>query len=191
MDVIDLVLTEGTAKEFQIALVDRPAIESDFLAFSKKERFKVISEDKRIISGYAMIAELPIERVDDKGNSFFVKFTADSIKNISEQFFKNSLTTQTNANHETDNFLDGVYVFESFLIDEDRGILEPKGYDKVSNGSWFVSMKVENDEVWESVKNGTFKGFSVEGVFDKKEELTEEEEDERFFDELKKWLELD
>jgi len=191
MDVIDLVLTEGTAKEFQIALVDRPAIESDFLAFSKKERFKVISEDKRIISGYAMIAELPIERVDDKGNSFFVKFTADSIKNISEQFFKNSLTTQTNANHQTDNFLDGVYVFESFLIDEDRGILEPKGYDKVSNGSWFVSMKVENDEVWESVKNGTFKGFSVEGVFDKKEELTEEEEDERFFDELKKWLELD
>ena len=191
MDVIDLVLTEGTAKEFQIALVDRPAIESDFLAFSKKERFKVISEDKRIISGYAMIAELPIERVDDKGNSFFVKFTADSIKNISEQFFKNSLTTQTNANHQTDNFLEGVYVFESFLIDEDRGILEPKGYDKVSNGSWFVSMKVENDEVWESVKNGTFKGFSVEGVFDKKEELTEEEEDERFFDELKKWLELD
>ena len=191
MDVIDLVLTEGTAKEFQIALVDRPAIESDFLAFSKKERFKVISEDKRIISGYAMIAELPIERVDDKCNSFFVKFTADSIKNISEQFFKNSLTTQTNANHQTDNFLEGVYVFESFLIDEDRGILEPKGYDKVSNGSWFVSMKVENDEVWESVKNGTFKGFSVEGVFDKKEELTEEEEDERFFDELKKWLELD
>ena len=183
MDVIDLVLTEGTAKEFQIALVDRPAIESDFLAFSKKERFKVISEDKRIISGYAMIAELPIERLDDKGNSFFVKFTADSIKNISEQFFKNSLTTQTNANHETNNFLDGVYVFESFLIDKERGILEPKGYDKVSDGSWFVSMKVENDAVWESVKNGTFKGFSVEGVFDK--------EEDQFIKELKKWLELD
>lgn len=182
MDVIDLVLTEGTAKEFQIALVDRPAIESDFLAFSKKERFKVISEDKRIISGYAMIAELPIERVDDQGNSFFVKFTADSIKNINKEFFKNSLTTQTNANHETGNFLDGVYVFESFLIDESRGIQEPKGYDKVTDGSWFVSMQVENDDVWESVKNGTFKGFSVEGVFDK--------EEEQFIKDLKKLLDI-
>ena len=71
----------------------------------------------------------------------------------------------------------------SFLIDKERGILEPKGYDKVSDGSWFVSMKVENDAVWESVKNGTFKGFSVEGVFDK--------EEDQFIKELKKWLELD
>lgn len=188
MEVINLVLTKGTAKDFQIALVDRPAIESDFLAFSKKERFKVISEEKRIISGYAMIAELPIERVDDKGNSFFVKFTSESIKNIVEEFFKNSLTTQTNANHETNNFLEGVYVLESFMIDKDRGIQEPKGYDKVSDGSWFVSMKVENDEVWKSVKDGTFKGFSVEGVFDKNEELTEEEEDARFLQAMEDFL---
>ena len=180
MDVIDLVLTEGTAKEFQIALVDRPAIESDFLAFSKKQRFKVEDEEKRIVSGYAMIAELPIERVDDQGQSFFVKFSADSIKNINEQFFKNCLTTQTNANHETNNFLEGVYVFESFLIDKTRGILPPKGYDVATEGSWFVSMKVENDDVWESVKNGTFKGFSVEGVFDM--------EEEQFIKDIKKLL---
>ena len=180
MDVIDLVLTEGTAKDFQIALVDRPAIESDFLAFSKKERFKVVSEDKRIVSGYAMIAELPIERLDDQGQSFFVKFTAESIKNINKEFFKNSLTTQTNANHETDNFLDGVYVFESFLIDESRGIMPPKGYDKATEGSWFISMIVDNDKVWESVKNGTFKGFSVEGIF--------AQEEDQFMKDLKKLM---
>ena len=72
--------------------------------------------------------------------------------------------------HQTDNFLEGVYVFESFLIDETRGINIPKGYDEAPQGSWFISMKVENDEVWESVKNGTFKGFSVEGIFDQAEE---------------------
>jgi len=170
MEVIELELTEGTELDFQIALVDSPAIESDFMAFSDKRNFKVISEDKRIVSGWAMMAEKPIYRRDDNGKEYYVKFTAESIKNIAEQFFKHRLTNQTNANHQTDKFLDGVFVFESFLIDESRGIGIPKGYDDAPNGSWFISMKVENDQVWDSVKNGTFKGFSVEGIFDKSEE---------------------
>lgn len=170
MEVIELTLTKGTELDFQIALVDTPAIESDFMAFKKKHNFKVISEDKRIVSGFAMMAEKPIYRRDDNGKEYYVKFTADSVKNIAEQFFKNNLSNQTNAMHQTDNFLEGVYVFESFLIDKDRGINVPKGYDDAPEGSWFISMKVENNEVWESVKNGTFKGFSVEGVFDQAEE---------------------
>ena len=170
MEVIELTLTKGTELDFQIALVDSPAIESDFMAFKKQHQFKVISEDKRIVSGFAMMAEKPIYRRDDDGREYYVKFTSDSVKNIAEQFFKNNLTNKTNAMHQTDNFLEGVYVFESFLIDETRGINIPNGYDEAPEGSWFISMKVENDEVWESVKNGTFKGFSVEGIFDQAEE---------------------
>jgi len=169
MDIINLELTEGTELDFQIALVENPAIESDFMAFSKKELFKVTDEEKRIVSGFAMVSELPIYRRDENGKEYYVKFSAKSIKNISEQFFKNGLNNQTNLNHQTDNFIQDVFVFESFLIDEDRGILSPKGYDKQPDGSWFISMKVNNDKVWESIKNGEFKGFSVEGVFDKEE----------------------
>ncbi len=169
MEVIELTLTEGTELDFQIALVDNPAIESDFMAFKKHQQFKVISEDKRIVSGFAMMAEKPIYRRDE-GKEYHVKFTAESVKNIAEQFFKNNLSNQTNAMHQTDKFLEGVYVFESFLIDETRGINIPKGYDEAPEGSWFISMKVENDEVWQSVKDGTFRGFSVEGVFDQAEE---------------------
>lgn len=170
MDIIELTLTKGTELDFQIALVDSPAIESDFMAFKKHQQFKVISEDKRIVSGYAMMADKPIYRIDENGKEYYVKFTADSIKEISQQFAKNNLLNQTNAMHQTDNFLDGVYVTESFLIDEQRGISFPKGYGDASEGSWFISMKVENDLVWKSVKDGTFKGFSVEGMFDEKKD---------------------
>ena len=170
MEVIDLVLTEGAELDFQIALVDSPAIESDFMAFSKKQNFKVISTDKRIVSGFAMMADQKIYRRDADGREYDVRFTAESIKHIAEQFFKNNLTNQTNANHNTDNFLEGVYVFESFLIDESRGISVPKGYDDAPDGSWFISMKVENKDVWQSVLDGNFKGFSVEGIFDKQED---------------------
>ena len=63
--------------------------------------------------------------------------------------------------------VDGVYMFESFITDSSRGIMPPKGYPKVNEGSWFASYKIENEEVWKSVLDGTFKGFSVEGMFNK------------------------
>ena len=144
------------------------------MAFSKEGKFKnhmtfkVHDEEKRIVSGFAMMADKPIDRLDDQGNIFQVKFTADSVKNIALSFFKNNLANQTNANHETDNFLEGVFVFESMIIDKARGINVPKGFDKAPDGSWFISMKVDNDQVWQQVLDGTFKGFSVEGMFDKK-----------------------
>lgn len=170
-NIIELKLTEGTELEFQVALVDSPAIESDFLAFKKHQQFKVVSEDKRIISGFFMMAEKPIYRRDEDGREYYVKFTADSIRTIQEQFQINKLSNQVNINHETNKFLDGVYVLETFIVDESRGVsVSEKMYGEYTDKSWFGSMKVENDEVWESVKNGTFKGFSVEGIFDKEED---------------------
>ena len=171
MEVIELTLTKGTELDFQIALVDNPAIESDFMAFKKYQQFKVISEDKRIVSGFAMMADKPIYRRDDDGREYYVNFTGDSIRNIQEQFQVNKLSDQTNKNHDTDNFIDGVFVLETFLVEESRGIQVSKEmYGDYTDRSWFVSMKVDNDEVFESVKNGTFKGFSVEGIFDQAEE---------------------
>jgi hypothetical protein len=67
--------------------------------------------------------------------------------------------------HDSDKMIDGVYMIESFLIDEARGVLAPKGYS-LTDGSWFGSYKIDNDEIWnEFIKSGEFKGFSVEGIF--------------------------
>lgn len=171
MEVIELTLTKGTELDFQIALVDNPAIESDFMAFNKHHQFKVISEDKRIVSGFAMMADKPIYRRDDDGKEYHVKFTSESIREIQEQFQINKLSDQTNKNHETDNFIDGVFVLETFIVEESRGIQVSKEmFGDYTDKSWFVSMKINNDKIWESVKDGTFKGFSVEGIFDQAEE---------------------
>lgn len=56
-------------------------------------------------------------------------------------------------------------MFESYIIDRQRGITPPKGFEDIADGSWFGSFKVENDNIWQEVKAGTFKGFSVEGLF--------------------------
>ena len=132
------------------------------MAFNGQQRFKVQSEDRRIVSGALMVAGLPIYRRDESGE-YYVSFTASAIQAIVYKFMKENRTKEVNEMHETD--VDGVFLFESFIVDSTRGIRTPDGFDELPDGSWFGSFKVENDEVWAKVKDGTYTGFSVEGLF--------------------------
>ena len=175
MELLKLYLPEGENKEFQIALVDEPAIESEWHAFNNQHKFKVISDDRRIVSGYAMIADMLIPRYDAHRGYYNVKFTKQAIEDIVYNFFRNGLNQNTNEMHQTGDLAEGVFVFESFILDQSRGIKAPEGFKQEADGSWFISMKVNNDEVWEKVKSGEYTGFSIENRFDhvndKEEEL--------------------
>lgn len=67
--------------------------------------------------------------------------------------------------HEQGNLTEGLTMFESWLKDDKRGIKAMKGFEDVPDGSWFGSFKVDNDEVWNQIKAGKVRGFSVEGQF--------------------------
>lgn len=130
--------------------------------FSTKLSFSVQSEDQRIVSGPLMIADLPIYRRDEEGE-YYVTFSSEEIKKIVQKFFKKGYQAKVNIEHGKP--AQGVYMFESYIIDRERGVNPPKGFEDVANGSWFGSFKVENESLWSKVKDGTFKGFSVEGLF--------------------------
>lgn len=130
--------------------------------FSTNLSFSVQSEDQRIVSGPLMIADLPIYRRDEEGE-YYVTFTSEEIKKIVQKFFKKGYQAKVNIEHGKP--AQGVYMFESYIIDRERGVNPPKGFEDVANGSWFGSFKVENESLWSKVKDGTFKGFSVEGLF--------------------------
>jgi len=165
MDLFILDIPDGDQKEFQIALVDEPAIESDWIAFNKHQNFKIQSKERRIVSGYAMIADLEIPRYDERRGYYNVTFRKGNIEKIWLNFHRNNLMTNTNEMHQSGKFAKGVFVCESFIIDSERGIKAPEGFKQEPDGSWFISMKVENDDVWNKVLEGTFKGFSIEGRF--------------------------
>jgi hypothetical protein len=158
---VDQDETDETRVE-KVSFVDSPAIQRGWMAFNNQQRFKVQSEDRRIVSGALMVAGLPIYRRDDSGE-YYVSFTASAIQSIVYKFMKENRTKEVNEMHETD--VDGVFLFESFIIDSSRGIKTPEGFDELPDGSWFGSFKVDNDEVWKKVKDGTYTGFSVEGLF--------------------------
>jgi hypothetical protein len=132
---------------------------------AKKFSMKFTADvEKRIISGPLMVANLPIYRKDETGEYYGI-FTATDIYNIVKKFFRKNNTAQVNMMHDSSLMLKDVYMIESFMIDNKRGIYSPAGYN-LTEGSWFGSFKVDNEEVWDDyVKTGKFKGFSVEGMF--------------------------
>ena len=142
----------------------------------QKMNFQIVSEDEHIISGPLMIADELIYRNNDKFGEHYVKFSADTIQKIAIKFSKKKYQSNVNLMHDPNQKVKGVTMFESFIVDKKRGILPMKGFEDVADGSWFGSFYVENQEVWNKVKAGEFKGFSVEGLFDYEEPKTPEEQ---------------
>jgi hypothetical protein len=147
-----------------IGLVDRPAIERNFQAFKNKAQF-ILNEEKRIISGPAMIADMPIYRRDEELGEYYVVFDKQAIRCIVEKFSAKGYMKNFNLFHNDQATVTDVTIFNSFISDAELGISPLKGFDDISDGSWFISAKVNNDYVWNQVKEGVVKGFSVEGIF--------------------------
>ena len=179
IEVFELVIDiDDESGVTAIALVDQPAIESNWMAFSKQSEYKfaVKDEDKRIIEGYFMVADLLIPRIGELGEKFFVKFSAKTIEAIREKQSRLGMTNNFNLMHDPNKIAKGVYMLDNIIIDNERGKIAPNEFEKVPNGSLWGSAKVDNDEIWEQVKNGTFKGFSVEGMFKQLEPVSMDED---------------
>lgn len=153
-----------------MSIVDLPAVEKDFLKFSKEKINFSFDDDKRIVTGVALRANYPIYRKYEE-REFYVRFTPEQIENIVYKFMREGRTTMVNLDHE--NETDGVYLFESFILNESHR-LNFKEFDDIDNGSWMVSYKVENDDVWKNIKEGKLNGFSVEIEAEIKEKLSKE-----------------
>lgn len=126
-------------------------------------QFAIQSEERRIITGPAMIADLPIYRKDNERGEYYIVFTAETIWSLAKKFSREQKYSAVNTMHKDE--VDSLNMIESYFVNRERGINPPTGFEDVADGSWFMSYLVDNDEVWAKVKAGEFKGFSVEGFF--------------------------
>jgi hypothetical protein len=177
LPIYELMIDDNLNSDVQveaIALVDKPAIQRNFMMFKENIKFAIQSEERRIISTPIMIPDTPIYRNQD-GREFYVFFSKDTVLKIAQKYFKKGFQASVNLDHNPKNFVEGVTLFESFISDKTRGINPMQGFEDLPEGTWFGSFLIDNDEVWESIKDGTFKGVSAEGIFNSKKELSKEE----------------
>lgn len=180
---------------YLISLVDDPAVEANFMAFSKEKylSFKVENEEKRIVTGLVMAADRPILRQDSDG-LYYIMYDKDTINAMAERFLAMGLANNVDTQHNFEVEKD-VFLREMYIKDTERGI-SPKGFEDVEDGSLFATYHILNDEVWEKVKSGEFKGFSLAGIFQEVEmskvedDITDEEYEEAmgYIDQLNRML---
>ena len=135
-------------------------------AFSKYE-FKDLNDEKRLVTAPVMLAETPILRFSSELGKYYVKFSKETIEKMMRKYFKENKIHKVNTNHDSSQFRDGVYMMESYVVG-DRNTSNV--FPDLPEGSWVATFYVENDDVWDKVKNSEYNGFSLEGYFIEKYE---------------------
>ena len=169
MEIIELVIDEES-EEYSgieaISVVESPAIEEEFIALKKEDQVRLaeVSKEKRLLMGAALIPDKPIYRKSDD-NEFYIYFSKETVAKASQMFLKSGNQGQATMEHATEK-LEGMTVVESWIVEDLVHDKSRKYGLDMPIGSWMVSMKVDNDEVWNNyVKKNKIKGFSIEGYF--------------------------
>ena len=171
---ISYMVGEGKDQE-QATAICYSIWEEHFAVKPAKHSFQIVNEEQRIVSGPLMVADQLIYR-NNKLGEHYVKFSAETIKDIAIKFSKKKYQMNVNLMHDPKMKVEGVTMFESFIVDKKRGIQPMEQFKDVADGSWFGSFYVENEDVWQAVKKGELRGFSVEGLFQYDEPMDKDEQ---------------
>ncbi len=164
MDIVELFIDENDEVSGieAISVVENPAIEENFIAL-KNQEFKLaeVDKEKRILMGAALIPNKPIYRQSGE-QEYYIYFSQATVRKASELFFIKGNQNNSTLEHQLE--LKGLTAVESWIVESEQD--KSRMYDlNVPIGTWMVSMKVNNDDVWKKVKAGEVKGFSIEGYF--------------------------
>jgi hypothetical protein len=175
--IVELVIADDSEELAidAISLVTNPAIEQDFVYFGKEKNnltFAKIDEEKRMLVSPALIPNKQIFRYDPNTDSeYYVYFSPETVRQASELYLKHN--NHHKATYQHKDRVSGVLTVESWIKEGDQDKSKLYGYD-LPNGTWFVKMKINNDELWNKIKDGELKGLSIEGYFvDKMQKMSE------------------
>lgn len=173
--VYNAIISDAETGMFKISLVDDPAVMSNFQAFDKQnipQMYAIQDEEKRLVRGVVMRADFPIYRIDDKMGEYYIIYKADQIRIMAEKYLAESRQNDVNVMHRKDSDVNGVQMVQYFIKGDGVSV---EGFDECADGSLFAEFHIINDDIWDEIKAGTYKGFSLEGVFDMQPETDADE----------------
>ena len=147
----------------RVSLVDDPAVMSDFVSFDAQKRaklFAVEDEEQRLVFGVVARADFPIFRKDDKLGEHYVIFPAATIREMAQKYLTEGRADNVDEMHDQRD-VEGVHLVQWFIKDSSKGVA-PAGFDDIADGSLFAEYHVTDDAIWQQIKDGTYKGFSME-----------------------------
>lgn len=174
LPLYDITLEDFEQGMYKISLVDKPAIEENFIYFSKQSIEMFANDEKREVVGPIMIPNKEILRQSAENGYYYVRFTEDTIREIMYNYSKKGLFNEFGIQHENDTT--DVVMLEIWMKESDNDKSKDYGFD-LPNGTVFVKAKIESDELFNAIKDGEINGFSIEIAANitptNKEEMTE------------------
>lgn len=163
-ELYELILEDQEDGVFANSLVFSPAIERHFVWLNKEVSFQSVSDEKQLVAGPILVPNKKILRIDGEGKRYSVFFTPETIEMVARKFMKNKYGDEVTLEHGAKTA--GVYLTESWIVEQSaKDKSNIYGYT-LPRGTWFGIYKVEDKSVWDKVKDGTFRGFSIEGLFE-------------------------
>ena len=166
--VFELIFEADNQGVEAISLVDKPAIEIEWITLNSEKPFYFLNEEKMELVGPALIPNKEIIRYDGNNEPYFIFFSEETIKKIQEKYMKENKLTKINFDHDNEKKNNNVYITESWLI-EDEFDKSKKFNFNLPIGTWMIKMKVDDLNVWKEIKEGKYNGFSIECLLSMKD----------------------
>ena len=163
-ELYELILQDDEDGVFANSLVESPAIERDFVWLNKEVAFQSVSDEKQLVAGPILVPNKKILRIDGEGKRYSVFFTPETIEMVARKFMKNKYGDEVTLEHGAKTA--GVYLTESWIIEQSAKDKSNIYGFTLPRGTWFGVYKVDDRKIWDKVKDGTFRGFSIEGLFE-------------------------
>ena len=190
MQIIELIIdeTEEVSGIEAISIVSAPAIEEGFIALKNETQVRLaeVDKEKRLLIGAALIPDKTIYRKTGD-EEFYIYFSKATVAKASQMYLQAGNQGQATLEHASEK-LEGMNIVESWLIEDEVHDKSRKYGLNLPLGSWMITMKVDNDEMWNNyVKKNLVSGFSIEGYFIdrlKKNETDKYSEDDKLLKEI-------
>lgn len=164
LPVYDALMQDAETGMMRISLVDDPAVMSMWQTFASKpmtQKYAVMNDEKRLVRGVVMRADFPIYRADEMGE-YYIMYRPATIRQMAEKYLAENRQNLVNLMHRDGSDVEGVQMVQYFIKGDGVSV---DGFDDIADGSLFAEFHVTNDEVWAAIKDGSYKGFSLEGLF--------------------------
>ncbi len=147
------------------SFVSEPATGKEWLFFNKRQVLDFYDDEKQVVTSVVMLANTPIYRNDD-GYEYKLVFTPEAIKKMAFDYFSKNGFNKISIEHDGKEVEGAAILLESYFVDNIKSV--PQKFGKIPDGSWIMSYKVVDKEIWKMIKEKKLRGFSVEVIADLK-----------------------
>ncbi len=154
------IVFDGESEIIINSLVDVPAHLRAFIAQNRKPLKFAVDNEKKEVTGVVISANQPIYYYSKDIPECYMVFEPATIKRIMLSYFASNKANLIDVQHDFQIKEGAVTMIESYLTDDNK-----KSPFDVEAGSWIMTYKVNDNDLWQRIKEGKITGFSIAGNF--------------------------